>query len=106
MQDIKDFGGAADVQPSFPGGNNAFLRYIRENLIVPPGTPEGRVLISFVVDKTGSLRNIHVERGLTRRAEAEAIRVIESGPKWVPGVFNGRPVSIRYTVPIYFKFPD
>ncbi|HEY0896380.1 MAG TPA: energy transducer TonB [Sphingobacteriaceae bacterium] len=106
IQDVKDFGGAAEVRPSFPGGGNAFLSYIRKNLDVPAGTPEGRVLISFVVDKSGSLRNIYVERGLTKKADAEAVRVIASGPKWTPGIFNGRPVNIRYTVPVYFKIPD
>lgn len=66
------------------------------------GTPEGRVL-SFVVDRKGYLRNICVERGLSRAADAEAVRVLSCSPRWAPGIFNRREVNIRYTVPVHFR---
>lgn len=106
IEDIKSFGGVTEVPPRFPGGEKGFADFIRGNLVVPPRTPEGRVLLSFVVDRTGYLRNICVERGLTRAADAEAVRVLSRSPRWAPGIFNGRDVSIRYTVPVHFRSPD
>lgn len=100
---IKDFGGVSEILPKFPGGDLAFLKYIEQSLIIPPMTPEGRVVISFVVDKSGSLRDIEIAKGLTPQANAEAIRVISAGKKWSPGIYNGRPVNLRHSISIYFK---
>ncbi len=96
-----------DRMPQFPGGNAALLKYISSNLNYPTVAAEngiqGRVLLRFVVSKTGNIENIQVLRSPDPSLEQEAIRVVKSMPKWVPGEKNGENVSVYFTLPITFR---
>lgn len=96
--------------PSFPGGMEKFYGFLRKELVYPPiprenGT-QGRVVVSFVVEKDGSLTDIKIARGVSGIGGddlgAEAIRILKRSPKWTPGKQNGRPVRVAYNMPISF----
>jgi protein TonB len=92
--------------PEFPGGDLGLMKYIQKNVKYPPIAKEynitGKVYISFVVDKSGSVTNVKVVRGVDKNLDAEAVRVIKSLPKYKPGKQRGRPVRVQFTVPINF----
>ena len=95
-----------EQQPEFPGGPDAFLRYIARNLKYPMADVvnkvQGKVTVSFTVDYDGSLTNIKIIDSVSTDINAEAIRLIRSSPRWKPGMVNGRQVRVTYTVPITF----
>lgn len=96
-----------EQMPTFPGGQEALLKYITSNLRYPTIAQEngvqGSVICQFVVDRDGSVKNVRVVRSLDPSCDKEAVRVIQSLPKWIPGKQNGRAVPVYYTVPIRFK---
>lgn len=98
-----------EVFPDFPGGMEAFYKFLGKNLVYPPMSKEnniqGRVTVNFVVEKDGSLTDIKVLRGVPGGEDLgqEAIRILKKSPKWKPGVQNGRPVRVSYSVPIMFQ---
>jgi len=92
--------------PEFPGGQDKFIAYLSKNIRYPAvdrenGT-QGRVILTFVVERDGSLTDIKVTRSLSQGTDAEATRVLKSSPKWKPGIQNGRPVRVQYSVPVSF----
>lgn len=91
--------------PSFPGGQEALLQYLKENVQWPDTEADvlGRVIVSFVVETDGSLSGIKVVKSLDPLFDKEALRVVKSMPKWIPGTQNGQPVRIRYTIPVIFR---
>lgn len=93
--------------PSFPGGLKAFGEFLGENLKYPETAKknkiQGRVYLTFVVEKDGSLSGIKVTRGLGSGCDEEAVRVLAISPKWSPGIQNGRVVRVSYTIPIFFN---
>ena len=93
--------------PEFKGGIQAFYKYLSKNLHYPTHAVEtgieGRVIVSFVVEKNGDLSDIKVERGIGGGCDEEAVRVLKDAPAWSPGIQNGRAVRVRYTVPISFN---
>ncbi len=91
--------------PQFPGGEQAMWTFIKENVHYPASVTEiqGRVTCRFIIGKDGTISNIGVVRGLHTLLDKEAVRVIESMPKWIPGELNGKPVRVYYTIPIVFK---
>lgn len=91
--------------PEFPGGITKFLQYLKDNrrVTAPDAAYPDRVIITFVVEKDGSLTNIKVIRGLSTDCDAEAIRLIKASPKWTPGTVGDKPVRVQYPVPISFK---
>jgi TonB family protein len=99
-----------EVLPSFPGGLEAFGKFLASNIKYPAiaknNKIQGRVYCIFVVEKDGSLSNIRVVRGLGSGCDEEAVRVLAISPKWDPGIQNGRPVRVSYTIPIFFKMDD
>ena len=98
------FGGVNEIFPEFPGGNEKLYAFITKNLDQSKSFKPGRVNITFVVEKNGSLSNIKaVGRHFDASAEEEAIRVLKLSPKWIPGMQNGKNVAVQYTVPIVFK---
>jgi TonB family protein len=101
---------AIDKEPSFPGGDEAFLRYMTKYVKYPDVAREnniqGKVFVSFIVEKDGSLSDIKVEKGLSRETDAEALRFMNNNPKWKPGMQNRRPVRVAYTMPIPFPVPS
>lgn len=95
-----------EQMPSFPGGTQALMDYLKENTRWP-GSPEsciqGRVVVSFVVEKDGSIGEPKVVKSLDPAFDAEALRVVSMMPKWRPGKFNGKATRVRYCIPIRFK---
>ena len=95
-----------EQMPSFPGGTQALMDYLKENTRWP-GSPEsciqGRVVVSFVVEKDGSIGEPKVVKSLDPAFDAEALRVVSMMPKWIPGKFNGKATRMRYCIPIRFK---
>ena len=98
----------AEVMPQYPGGPNEIMRYIQENIKYPQSAKankiEGRVFVSFVVEKDGSITNATVLRGIDKECDAEALRVVSSMPKWNPGQQDGKNVRTQFTIPIIYKF--
>ena len=101
---------AVEVEPAFPGGIDEFYRYLQVNIKYPPDAKknrlQGKVFISFVVERDGSLTNCAILRGVSPDIDAESLRVINNSPKWKPGIQNGRPVRVQYSMPLNFKLPS
>ena len=97
---------AVEKQPQFPGGEAGFNKYLSKNLRYPAiareNNVQGRVVLTFVVERDGSLTDIKVLRPLGSGTDEEAIRALKSSPKWSPGIQNGRPVRVQYSIPINF----
>lgn len=97
----------AEVMPEFPGGTKALLDSIAKNLKYPPkainSRTEGRVILQFVIDKQGKVTDVQVMRGVTPELDQAAIDVVRSLPDWKPGMQDGKPVNVKYTMPIVFK---
>ena len=95
--------------PEFPGGQEALDKYIQENLRCGEMINKyqvdavGKIFVGFIIEPDGSITNVRVIRGLYKHYDEEAIRVVESMPKWKPGMQNGKPVRVSYMIPIHFK---
>ena len=97
-----------ESMPEFPGGQQAMMRYIAENIKYPVIAQEngiqGRVICQFVVEKDGKVSDIQVVRSSGEASlDKEAQRVIGSMPKWKPGKQRGKPVRVKYTLPVNFR---
>lgn len=96
-----------EEMPEFPGGAAKMMEYIQSNLKYPMMAREsdiqGRVFVNFVVEPDGSISNVNVMRGIGGGCDEEAVRVINSMPKWKPGKQRGSAVRVSFTVPIIFK---
>ncbi len=99
-----------DTPPSFPGGDEALYRYLAENIKIPHYALEngfqGKVYLTFVVEKDGSLSRIRVLRDIGGGCGAEAVRVVKSMPKWIPGKQRGKPVRVQFNLPVNFRLPS
>jgi protein TonB len=90
-----------EVKPDFPGGINKFYKFVGDNYQTPEEDGlKGKVYVTFVVEKDGSLTDIKVIRDIGYGTGKEAIRVLKKSPKWSPGVQNGKPVRVLYSLPI------
>lgn len=90
-----------EVRPEFPGGQEAFERFIKENYKNPKDTAiKGKVYLTFIIEKDGSLSDIKVLRDIGFGTGAEAIRVLKISPKWIPGKQNNNLVRVLYSIPI------
>ena len=96
-----------EQMPSFPGGDKALLEYLSNNIKYPVVAQEngvqGRVVVSFVVEKDGSITDVKVVRSVDPSLDKEAARVVKSMPRWIPGKQNGSAVRVKYNVPVSFK---
>jgi TonB family protein len=96
--------------PEFKGGLEAFGKFLATNMKYPKAARDnnvqGRVIITFVVEKDGSLSNMKVVRGIGSGCDEEAVRVLGISPAWKPGIQNGKPVKVQYSVPISFTLAD
>ncbi len=98
---------AVENPPEFPGGDQALSAFIARNVRYPPQAREnrieGKVFVSFIIEKDGSVSNIKVVKGVGGSCDEEAKRVVSILPNFIPGKQNGRPVRVQYFVPINFK---
>ena len=96
-----------EEMPSFPGGSAALMSYLSSNTKYPVVAQEngvqGRVIVSFVVERDGSISDVKVARSVDPSLDREAQRVVKSMPKWKPGKQNGSAVRVKYTVPVVFR---
>lgn len=96
-----------EIMPQYPGGNSEMMRYLSNNIKYPAISAEngieGRVILKFVVGKDGSISNVRVLKGLDSSCDKEAVRVVKSMQKWIPGRQNGHPIAVNYTLPVMFK---
>jgi protein TonB len=97
----------AEEMPSYPGGQDALYSVISSNINYPDIAKRagiiGKVLLSFVIEKDGSVSNIRIERGIGGGCDEEAIKAVSKLDKWNPGIQNGRPVRVRMMIPIFFR---
>ena len=94
-------------QPEFPGGTAALLDYLRKNIKYPAicreNNIQGRVLVTFIVNKDGAIVEPEVVKSVHPQLDREALRVISTMPNWKPGSQRGKPVRVKYTVPVNFR---
>ena len=97
----------AEKMPSFPGGQDALFDFIEKNIKYPKGAEEcgiqGRVLVTFIVKKDGSLSDVRVAKSVDPSLDKEAVRIIKSMPKWNPGIHRGKYVNVKFTLPVTFR---
>ena len=101
------FGDCPQQMPSFPGGQEALKKFIEDNIHYTPEMQEtcvtGRVVVSFIIEKDGSISNPKVVKSLDPSYDAEALRIISIMPKWRPGKEGGQSARIKYSVPVIFR---
>lgn len=99
--------GALEVNPEFKGGMDAFYKYLSEEIKYPRKEQQrnidGRVYLTFVIEKDGSLTDIKILKGVSEGLDQEAIRVLKAAPAWNPGKQRGQPVRVKMTIPINFQ---
>jgi len=96
-----------EQMPSFPGGDAALMQFLSKNIKYPVVAEEngiqGRVIATFVVERDGSITDVKVVKSVDPSLDKEAVRVLKSMPKWIPGKQNGSAVRVKYTVPVTFR---
>lgn len=96
-----------EVMPQFPGGQIAMLQYLMKNIKYPEQAMkegiQGRVTVRFIVEKDGSISDVKPILSVHPLLNKEAVRVVKSMPKWSPGKHNGKPVRVRFNLPVMFK---
>lgn len=101
---------AVEINPSFPGGEEKFGKFLRDHIRYPAIAKEnnvtGRVFIQFVVERDGSLTDLKILRDPGSGLGEEALRVLKISPHWTPGIQNGKPVRVQYTVPVNFSLAE
>ena len=98
---------SVEQMPMFPGGEIELIKYLSQNIQYPPeaakNNVQGRVILQFVVDKTGQVGEVKILRSVSEELDAEAVRVVKTLPKFEPGRQDGKPVSVWYTLPVSFN---
>lgn len=93
--------------PEFPGGMSALMKYITTNLQYPAAAKkagtQGRVIVQFVVERDGTITNAKAVRSVESSMDEEAVRIINTMPKWKPGMQRGKTVRVKFTVPVMFR---
>ena len=96
-----------EIQPEFPGGTAALLEYLKNNIKYPEACRDnniqGRVIVSFIVEKDGSIVSPKILKSVHPQLDAEAVRVISGMPNWSPGIQRGEPCRVKYTIPVNFR---
>ena len=104
-QDEKEL--APENLPSFPGGDYGFSEYLSSEMEYPYQARvnhiSGRVLVRFTIEKDGSINEVKIMEGIGYGCDREAVRVLKASPKWNPGLLDGKPVRVYYTMPITFQ---
>ncbi|MDR2008889.1 MAG: energy transducer TonB [Bacteroidales bacterium] len=95
-----------EVKPTFPGGDEGIVKYLKENIKYPKEAREigieGKVIISFLIDTSGKVTETKVIGGVNSYLDAEALRVVSNMPDWTPGIQRGKAVPVTYVIPINF----
>ena len=103
-QDVFD---VVEEMPQYPGGMQAMLSFLQENITYPKDAQEkkisGRVIVTFVVEKDGSISNVETVKSVFPSLDEEAVRIVKAMPNWKPGKQNGKVVRVKYTLPISFS---
>jgi protein TonB len=93
--------------PDFPGGQAALMQYLAKNIKYPKEAIEanitGKVFVQFVIEKDGSITNAKIARSASTLLDAEALRIVNNMPQWIPGKQRGKAVRVAYTLPISFS---
>ncbi len=104
QEKVYDF---VEEDPSFPGGMTAMTEFIVNHVEYPEEArangEQGIVFVKFVVAKNGEISHVGIRKGATEALNAEAIRVVQAMPKWIPGKQNGEAVAVNFTLPIHFR---
>ena len=99
-----------EEQPSYPGGEEARISYLQQNLKYPEEAKEfgiqGKVFVTFIVEVNGSITDVRVLRGIGGGCDEEAIRVIKGMPKWNPGKQKGVKVRVQFNLPLKFTLSN
>ena len=105
-EDDEEFFMVVENMPIFPGGDLGLMKFIQKNVRYPAIAKEynitGKVYVSFIVDKQGSVTNVKIVRGVDKNLDAEALRVVSLLPKYKPGKQRGKAVRVMFTIPINF----
>lgn len=100
----------SEVMPEFPGGQEAFKKYIQDNIVYPrkarKNNVQGGVIITFVVRADGSISDITLVKSLNEECDYEALRIVKKMPSWKPGSDKGKPVNVKFVLPITFRLAD
>lgn len=100
-------GDVVEQMPMFPGGYEALINYLSENITYPKECEDvciqGRVVVSFIVEQDGSISEAKVVKSVYQPLDEEALRVVNGMPKWIPGRMNGEPTRVKYTIPVTFR---
>ncbi len=98
------------VEPIFPGGSKALTTYLTDHIRYPEEAQkarvEGKVFVTFVINRQGAIKDIKVLKGLGYGTDAEAIRLVANMPRWEPGKHSGKAVDTKFNLPILFKLPE
>ena len=96
-----------EVMPTFPGGQQALFEWLSKNIKYPVVAEEngvqGRVIVTFVVERNGSITDVQVAKSVDPSLDKEAVRVVKATPHWIPGKQNGSAVRVKFTVPVTFR---
>ena len=96
-----------EQMPSFPGGNQALFQYLSKHIKYPVVAEDkgiqGLVIVTFVVERDGSVTDVRVAKSVDASLDKEAVRVVSGMPRWIPGKQNGSAVRVKYTVPVTFR---
>ena len=96
-----------ETMPYFPGGQELLLKYLAANIKYPASAvkakKQGRVIVTFIVQKDGSITHAKIAKSIDPELDAEALRVVRGMPKWIPGTQLGKPVNVKYTLPVKFS---
>ena len=103
----RTFGVVVEQMPMFPGGHTALMEYLAANVHYPDimgdTCAQGRVVVTFVVERDGSITEAKVVKSVDPDLDKEALRVVKAMPKWMPGKQNGVSVRVKYTIPVTFR---
>jgi hypothetical protein len=92
-----------EIMPSFPGGEEKLFEYISWNFKFPRSANlHGELHVSFIVNKLGEIEDVEIVKGIRKDIDERVKKIISEMPKWKPGLYNGRPVNVKYNIP--FKF--
>jgi periplasmic protein TonB len=98
------------AEPVFPGGSKALATYLTDHIRYPKEAQkakvEGKVFVTFVINRQGTIKDVKVLKGLGYGTDAEALRLVAKMPRWEPGKHNGKAVSVKYNLPISFELND